>query len=115
MRRHNVSRTLSLALLVTCLVVLLSLSACSSGGSSESEEQSASSEPTYAVHIDDIEMDLVDAGEVLAHWHARWTVKNSPKELVIIDDDGFETEFEECPESEALPYITDTMWEKTGL
>ncbi|MBQ6524649.1 MAG: hypothetical protein IJI12_08345 [Atopobiaceae bacterium] len=64
---------------------------------------------------DGIELDLVDGGEVVAQWHAHWGAKNSPKTLIMVDDDGFESELEACPESEALSYFTDSMWETIGL
>lgn len=64
---------------------------------------------------DGVELDLIDSGEVVAHWNARWKNKDSPETLIVTDDDGFEYEYEKCPESEALTYFSDAMWERIGL
>ncbi len=63
---------------------------------------------------DGVELDLIDSGEVIAHWHVRWNTRDSPETLIVTDDD-FEFEYEQCSESEALSYFSNTMWEKVGL
>lgn len=64
---------------------------------------------------DGVEMDLIDGGEVVTHWYAHWAVKDSQDKLIIVDNDGFETELEACEESEVRRFITETLLEKIGL